>query len=115
MLKECTFKPKINKSLVLNTDEINNLSGNQSQPVHEKLYSKYKERQTQKVKQEEELKKLNENKELDQCTFKPELFSQRTYEKSMTSAEKPKGYTQTVDRMRKGIIENLKKKYMMKK
>jgi hypothetical protein len=115
MLKECTFKPKINKPLILNSEDMNNMSGNHSQPVHEKLYSKYKEKQNQKVKQVEELKKQNENKELNECTFKPELVSNRTYEKSMTTIEKPKGFTQTVERMRKGIIENLKKKYMMKK
>jgi hypothetical protein len=115
MLKECTFKPKINKPLVLSNEDENNFSGNNSQPVHEKLYSKYKEKQSQKEKQVDEIKKLNENKELNECTFKPDLVSQKSYEKSMTSAEKPKGFTQTVERMRKGIIENLKKKYMMKK
>lgn len=111
-MKECTFKPKINKPLILN-DEEENYSG--TQPVHEKLYSKYKEKQNQKDKHSEELKKLQENNELSECTFKPELVGGKTFDKSMSSVEKPKGFNQTVERMRKGIIENLKKKYLAKK
>jgi hypothetical protein len=86
-----------------------------TQPVHEKLYSKYKERQTQKEKELAELKKIQQIKELNECTFKPDLVGCKTFDRSMSNVEKPKGFNQTVERMRKGIIENLKKKYMMKK
>jgi hypothetical protein len=66
-------------------------------------------------KQSDENKKLLENRELDGCTFKPEFVSKKTFEKSISSVEKPKGFTQTVERIRKGIIENLEKKYKTKK
>ena len=66
-------------------------------------------------KQLDEIKKVAELKELDGCTFKPEIISKETYEKSLAFSEKPRGFDQTVERMRKGIIENLKKKYMIKK
>jgi len=69
----------------------------------------------QREKQLEEVKNVVEMKELDGCTFKPEIISKETYKKSLAFAEKPKGFDETVERMRKGIIENLKKKYLMKK
>jgi len=55
------------------------------------------------------------SKELIGCTFQPEFVSHKTFEKSINSQEKPKGFDQTVDRLRKGIIENMKKKYLIKK
>jgi hypothetical protein len=33
----------------------------------------------------------------------------------MSNIEKPRGYDQTVGRLRKGIIENFKKKYLIEK
>lgn len=33
----------------------------------------------------------------------------------MSSSERPKGFDQTVERIRKGILENFKKKYLIEK
>jgi hypothetical protein len=59
-----------------------------------------------------------EQKELEGCTFKPKLNSQRraTFENSYNSnSEKPRGYYETVERLRSGIVENFKKKYLIEK
>jgi hypothetical protein len=67
------------------------------------------------LKEAEESKVVQAHKELEGCTFQPQFVSQKTYEKCITSVEKPKGFTQTVDRLRRGIIETMKKKYLVKK
>ncbi len=55
-------------------------------------------------------------KELEGCTFKPQLNSQKNvlFENSYNS-EKPRGFYETVERLRSGIIENFKKKYLIEK
>jgi hypothetical protein len=90
-------------------------STSSAQPVYDKLYSKHKDSQIKKQREMEEHHLNIANKELDGCTFQPKFVSQKTFEKSITSQEKPKGFAQTVDRMRRGIIENMKKKYLVKK
>lgn len=63
----------------------------------------------------EENKKLNEEKEIEGCTFKPEFVNQNKSFIQNSNIEKPRGYDQTVVRLRKGIIENFKKKYLIEK
>jgi len=62
----------------------------------------------------EENKLVQAQKELSQCTFKPEFVSKNTFEKSMNSKEQPKGYVQNVERMRRGILERYKKNIYVK-
>ena len=114
MLKECTFKPQINKRSA-NVAHDDRHVYNSNQPVYDKLYSVHKEKQIKRQKETEESKAVQANKELEGCTFQPQFVSQKTYEKSLNSQEKPKGFAQTVDRLRRGIIENMKKKYLVKR
>ncbi len=90
-------------------------TGGQTQPVYDKLYQTHKNKQMKRQKEVEDNKLSQANKELQACTFQPKFVSQKTFEKSMLSQEKPKGFTETVDRMRRGIIETMKKKYLAKK
>ena len=75
----------------------------------------HKEKILKRKKECEENLNSKVNKELQGCTFRPQFVSQTTYEKSMMSHEKPKGFTQIVERMRKGIIQTMEKKYLIKK
>jgi hypothetical protein len=90
-------------------------TGGHRQPVFDKLYQTHKSKQIKRQKDLEDNKLSQNNKELEGCTFQPKFVSQKTFEKSMLSQEKPKGFTETVDRMRRGIIETMKKKYLAKK
>lgn len=111
-MKQCTFKPKINN----NTQKFINESIREEKPVYEKLYETHKEKIKNLKKKEDEKKNSLEQKELEGCTFKPQLISQRnvSFETSYSS-EKPKGFYETVERLRSGIIENFKKKYLIEK
>ena len=88
----------------------------EAKPTYEKLYGTHKEKLQKLEKKKTEIKNSNEQKELEGCTFKPKLISQRrgTFENSYNS-EKPRGYYETVERLRSGIIENFKKKYLIEK
>ena len=52
-------------------------------------------------------------KELENCTFKPQLnhLSKEVFENKLSDSQ-AKIYEQTIERMRNGILENFKKKYM---
>lgn len=52
-------------------------------------------------------------KELEECTFKPHLntLSKDVFENKLSEKD-AKIYEQTVERMRNGILENFKKKYL---
>ena len=106
-MKQCTFKPRINK-----TKSTNDLG----QPVFEKLYGTHKDKLEKMHKKTTEIKNHQEQKELEGCTFKPKLISNQkgNFENSYNS-EKPRGYYETVERLRSGIIENFKKKYLIEK
>ena len=109
-MKECTFKPQINKSKILDASQ----SGNE--PVHDKLYKLNKEKQSRIVKQHEANKVVQASNELEGCTFKPELISNKTLEKSISGGSNtPKGFHETVSRLRNGILENLKKRFLVNK
>lgn len=112
-MKQCTFKPRINKTSSKANLEI---SDNNSKPVYEKLYGTHREKLQKLEKKKNETKTSIEQKELEGCTFKPKLISQKrgTLENSYNS-EKPRGYYETVERLRSGIIENFKKKYLIEK
>ena len=84
--------------------------------MYEKLYDTHKE----KIKKMEKIQKDNKNsssiKEMEGCTFKPLLVSHKnnSFENSYNS-EKPRGFYETVERLRSGIIESFKKKYLIEK
>ena len=104
-LKECSFKPKINKPNKFL------IQRNSSVPIYDKLYSTNKEKYDKYEKMKEEKKKKKEEEELQGCTFKPNLISQKTFKKCMTSTEKPRGFDEFSQKMREGIIKAAEKKY----
>lgn len=111
-MKQCTFKPKIN-----NANNNNNKTDSRiDKPVYEKLYETHREKKKKFEKKANEAKNTLENKELAGCTFKPLLISQKnvSFENSYNS-EKPRGFYETVERLRSGIIENFRKKYLIEK
>jgi hypothetical protein len=83
--------------------------------VYDKLYKLGKEKEKKLKNQKDESTIVQASKELAGCTFKPNLVSQQSFEKSISSTEKPKGYLQSVERMRRGILENLHKKFLVQK
>jgi hypothetical protein len=88
-----------------------------SEPVHDKLYKLNKEKQVKIQKQQEANKLIQQSQELEGCTFKPELISKTTVEKSISGggSNTPKGFHETVSRLRNGILENLKKRFLVNK
>ena len=104
-LKECSFKPKINKPNKFL------IQRNSSVPIYDKLYSTNKEKYDKYEKMKEEEKRKKEEEELQGCTFKPNLISQKTFKKCMTSTEKPRGFDEFSQKMREGIIKAAEKKY----
>jgi len=112
-LKECTFKPKINNT---NNNSNKTADSRLDKPVYEKLYETHREKQKKLKKKVNETKNTLEQKELQGCTFKPQLISQKnlSFENSYNS-EKPRGFYETVERLRSGIIENFRKKYLIEK
>lgn len=64
----------------------------------------------------EDSKTKKEREELANCTFQPQFLTKtnKSFEKSIT-IEKPRGFDQAVERMRNGILENWKKKYLIEK
>ena len=115
-MEECTFKPKINKSYTvkkINTKNNNdNNTNNNSNNIWEKLY-KSNEGKYERLNELKNLeKKMEEDKELEQCTFKPTLISQNTLEQCLNSQEKPKGYEEFSRKMREGIMKAAEKKYL---
>jgi hypothetical protein len=60
-------------------------------------------------------KKLKEYEESKKFSFKPTFVSDvRNVEKSKY-VEKPKGFDETVERIRNGIVEKYRKKYLLEK
>jgi len=112
-LKDCTFKPQINTKITQKILNESNTSNTSQLPVQDRLYKTHKKTLTKKQTMTEENKLVQAQKELSQCTFKPEFVSKNTFEKSMNSKEQPKGYVQNVERMRRGILERYKKTYML--
>lgn len=106
-LKECSFKPKINK--VKEKDRKGFISD--SSEVFNKLYTPNTEKYQKYQKIKEIKDKEKEEKELKACTFKPKLISQTSYKKSLQSTEKPKGYEEFSQKMREGILKAAEKRY----
>ena len=109
-MKECTFKPKINNQGAKQNES------RFEKPVYEKLYDRHKVKIKNLLMKADENKNSLEQKELQECSFKPHLVSQKnvSFENSYNS-EKPRGFYETVERLRSGIIENFKKKYLIEK
>ena len=104
-LKECSFKPQINKTKSTFNQRNSAIS------IYDKLYSTNKDKyERYKQIKEAEMKK-KEDKELESCTFKPQLVSQKTYKKCISSTEKPRGFDEFSQKMREGIIKAAEKKY----
>jgi len=109
-LKECTFKPQINKKKIENPNETSN-----PKPAHEKLFKLHQEKLDKLERIQNDNKKLKEFDESKKFDFKPQMTSNtKNFEKSLY-VDKPKGFDETVERMRNGIIERYKKKYLLEK
>ena len=109
-LKECTFKPKINEDKKkIRKNSQNDINSNIS--IFDKLYisDKGKYERLKKLKEEDE--KKEELKEMEFCTFKPKLISQKSLKKSLNSKERPKGFDEFQKKMRDGIMKSAIKKY----
>ena len=115
-MDECTFTPKINQNYHYNNIIYDN---EKEEKVYDKLYKYAKTKQDklkEKIKQNEEEKKQIEDKEI---TSKPNLnkadldktFNQINYDDKL----KPKGFQKYVEKTRKGIIENFRKKFIKEK
>lgn len=105
-IKECSFKPEINKTkLNKNSNEKNE----NNEDIYNKLYNRRKEKQEKidllKTKINQQHKK---NEEI--YTFKPKLISQQSYLKATNSTELPKGYEDYVNSMREASKKNQKLK-----
>ena len=114
-MDECTFKPKINK----NYNNNNIYDNEKEEKVYDKLYKKAKIKQNklkEKIEQNEKEKKQIEDKEI---TSKPKILKPDldiTFNKINNDDEfKLKGFQKYVEKTRKGIIENFRKKYIKEK
>jgi DNA-binding protein YbaB len=112
-LRDCTFKPKINKRADDQKDD---------QEVYDKLYGKYKEQQEKLKKKKEEIEKKKVESEVAECTFKPVKIStdpnanKSTIDKSTIYSERQrKGYEDYIRRARNGTRETFRKKYLKNK
>ena len=108
-MKECSFKPNINSNF-----KSKRKFSEQKRPktsIYDKLYitNKDKYEEIQKIKERND--KLKEDEELKQCTFKPQLISQKTLKRCLESTTKPKGYDENIQKMRDGIIKAAEKKF----
>lgn len=87
------------------------------------MYKIHQEKLEKLERIQNDSKKLKEFDESKKFSFKPtmtanmyfyfNIFS-KTFEKSL-NVEKPKGFDQTVERIRNGIVEKYKKKYLLEK
>ena len=103
-LKECSFKPVINKPK-------KNKKMEDCPSVYEKLYNEQKQ-QNEKMQLLKEKYSHTEKEITENCTFKPKLISQESYKMSMNSFEKPKGFDEFRMKMRDGILKTQNKKYL---
>jgi len=104
-LKECTFHPQTTgfKAKEPRGDTKNLVS---------RLYNQHKIKQ--KKEEEAQLDAMEKQiKELESCTFKPEINS--TPNQYVASKPIPKGYDKTVGRLRYALDENKKKKEALEK
>ncbi len=115
-MDECTFTPKINQNYHYNNIIYDN---EKEEKVYDKLYKYAKTKQDklkEKIKQNEEEKKQIEDKEI---TSKPNLNKadlDKTFNKINNDDKlKPKGFQKYVEKTRKGIIENFRKKFIKEK
>lgn len=111
--EECTFKPQINSNYNTN----NSFAETQQVNVHDKLYKMNKDRLRKLNAQIKEKEKEMQDKEMENCTFKPEIHKvdKEALDRSFNNAEKPRGYNEHVEHTRRGIIERYRVKCMMEK
>lgn len=84
--------------------------------MYERQYQNYMKKQNDLESEKQKLREYKLSKELESCTFKPQInnLSKEVFESKFTEKE-AKVYEQTIERMRNGILENFKKKYLAEK
>jgi len=108
-IRECTFKPDIQQSKKRYEFE----EDSQDEKFYDRLHNNYLKKLQDIEMEQDRNKERMELKELESCTFKPHLntLTKEVFENKLTEKE-AKIYEQTVERMRNGILENFKKKYL---
>ena len=108
--RECTFKPE------LYTKKKSDVSSVNTDNCYDRLYSTHQKKMDdiKEIKKKADEEKVS--RELSGCTFKPQLnnFNKEVFESKLNEKE-AKIYEQTIERMRNGILENFKKKYLSEK
>ncbi|KAL4477972.1 hypothetical protein ABPG72_013380 [Tetrahymena utriculariae] len=95
-MKECTFKPQLQRSV---SPSYSAYSRNQNELLQRQQHDINKRQQA--AAQRNQQKQEYEDKLLNECTFQPSLSpSQRHFNKTSKSQVSPKGFEQTVHRMR---------------
>ncbi|KAL4436176.1 hypothetical protein ABPG74_018160 [Tetrahymena malaccensis] len=95
-MKECTFKPQLQRSV---SPQYSAYSRNQNELIQRQQHDINKRQQA--AAQRNQQKQEYEDKLLNECTFQPSLSpSQRNFNKISKSPVSPKGFEQTVHRMR---------------
>lgn len=111
-LEQCTFKPSINKTYQNN--ESFSRDDNNRMPVYDKLYKMNKDKLRKRNQHIAEKEKEELQKEMMNCSFQPQIPRSNTmFDKTFTAVEKPKGYNKHIEHTRRGILENLRKKYLL--
>lgn len=92
-----------------NTDK----SDSNKEKFYDRLYNGHQKKIQDLEREHLKYKEREELLELEKCTFKPQLnnLSREVFENKLSDKE-AKIYEQTVERMRNGILENFKKKYL---
>ena len=99
--EECTFKPHINHKLRETSDQ---------QPASE-IYQKNLKWQQAKEKKLNEIHDSQLQKELESCTFKPEIYKKTKYKRAEPKGETIDKHTQNfIERQRKARMQQLEKK-----
>ncbi len=83
---------------------------------YDRLYSSHLKKLQDLEREHMRNKERSDIKELEECTFKPQLnvLSKEVFDNKLNEKD-AKIYEQTVMRMRNGILENFKKKYLAEK
>jgi hypothetical protein len=112
-LKQCTFKPALQSSKIFAPQ---NNENNKGEKHYERLYNHHSKKLNELEKELLRNKEENEYKELKECTFKPQVNNNQPLDYVFNSNRMDEKdislYEKTIERMRNGILENFKKKYL---
>ena len=110
-INNCTFQPNL---IVKKRNE-------DKQQNNERFFDRLYNQHTKKIEtiEKEMLKNREqiENKELEECTFRPQtnaFINQNIFENKMEDRER-EAYRKAIMRMQNGILESLRKKYLAEK